>query len=319
MTLGPPPRGPLPCRDRIVAGSSRGGRSCDTRRLRGRLVVFQDTLYAVENLAPVWAVAAVKQADHRRRTANAEREFELRQPCSLPALPKIADVATSIHRLMMVPESAQRHKEKSEPNFLPGPELVAYIRRHARIHGRSHLNFGLTDGGSDDKSQTWHALAPRLDGLIVLEPIASRTFTFGVVGEPLGDVLPWRVALALELTSTSALDLALGQLTHDDKATWRRLSFAVLRDIHGISTNALTTAVTGRLDRSTTREDCRLARPKLSRTGVWPWYCFGPSGEPPGDWYSHANACPEAFLALSRWAASKTRLSDLSAPIRRSA
>lgn len=205
------------------------------------------------------------------------------------------------------------HKEKTQADFLlPGPALASYIRKLCERR-RPYVNLGLTTG----ESATWHALVPHLDKLLVLERGSSGAFNFGRIGEPLRCVFSSRVAVALALEDADTLDLAIGALTHDDRATWRRLSFAALRDIHDIDTGALTTAVPRRTDRSTTREDCRIARAWLSRIGAWPWYCFGASGKPPDDWWSQAGASPEADRALARWAnVAPVRLAEMFEPLR---
>jgi hypothetical protein len=98
----------------------------------------------------------------------------------------------------------------------------------------------------------------------------------------LEELLPRRLALYV----ATEHPLAWEQLTPGDQTARKHLYAAALRDILGLSPEAVATACEygGDNAKRTARREVSKARMRWAQLGAWPWFHFGPAGEPPDAW-----------------------------------
>lgn len=201
----------------------------------------------------------------------------------------------------MLNEHPAGHKAGFKPISvpLPGPALAQVISDRAS-EGRPAWRLGNI---SPEALRERNLVVPRLT--FVLRTAAPGRYELDPAAADPCDVLRERLGLAIALDPRTS-QRAIENLTPHDRAQWRDLGVAVLRDVLALSDDEIADHCV-MADARKAREAYRSGRLLLSKLRAWPWYCFGPEGKPPRDWRSNGGS-PLVNGAFATWASGRLQI-----------
>jgi hypothetical protein len=201
----------------------------------------------------------------------------------------------------MLNEPPAAHKAESKPISVPlqGPALVQAICDRAS-EGRPAWRLGNI---SPEALRERNLVVPRLT--FMFRAAAPGRYELDLAAADPCDVLRERLGLALALDPRTT-QRAIENLTPHDRAQWRDLGAAVLRDVLALSDDEIADHCV-MADARKAREAYGSGRLLLSKLRAWPWCCFGTEGKPPRDWRSNGGS-PLVNGAFATWATGRMHI-----------